>query len=130
MTAVDLASFVLPDERHLPFILHSWRGSGLPRAVMVRLLQKATARVCVTHVAGSPDDLIGWAAAVDGVLVYAYTRFHLRKNGYGALAIGAVVPDAAPVRCACWTPSAQRLADHGFPLVFDYRARMALERLA
>jgi hypothetical protein len=85
-TATDLAELAPLADEHLPFVTCSWRGSGLPGDTLRLLQRRPGLRLCVARVAGSPDDLIGWAASLDGVLVYAYTRFHLRRNGYAGRA--------------------------------------------
>ena len=101
MRPTDGCSFATMAPEHIPFVTSSWRGSGMGQTTLKRVITRPDARAVVAHVSGYPDQYIGWAASLRGVLVYVYVRGFLRKNGFGGLLIASVVPNAVPIHVAC-----------------------------
>jgi len=75
----------------------------------------------------NPDVRGGWAARQGGTLVFVYVRDWLRQSGIGSQ-LATKLTDAVPMRLAYWTPTAQAVRDHGFPLVYDRDAYQAIAR--
>ena len=94
---------------------------------LAALLRGELARTVVT-VPNGHDEALGWAAALGDVLVFAYVREQLRRNGFGAQMV-AQLTESAPVRIAYWTPSAREIRAAGFPIIFDRDAYEDIARI-
>ena len=79
---------------------------------------------------GYPDEQLGWAASVDGVLVFVYVRYHFRRKGLGTMLAAQVVDADGPIRLAYWTRAAGRMALGGYPIIHDVCAQSELARFA
>lgn len=133
---VDIAP-ALPS--HAPWVLATFREqvSRLPLTTRAQACQQTQAieriwrgrlgKVAVASPSGFPDELMGWALALDGALLFAYVSREFRQQGLGAALIAAVT-QGAPVPVAYWTPEAEAIAAHGFPIVYSIHAFRALCR--
>jgi hypothetical protein len=84
---------------------------------LAALLRGGLARMVVAAPNGY-EEALGWAVALGEVVVFAYVREQLRRNGLGSQMI-ARLTESVPVRVAYWTPSAAEIRAAGFPIVFD-----------
>ena len=115
---------------HWPFVLDSFRKSlsalahvQSPRAHVAgleRSLRGGLGRVIVATPAGHPDTFLGWAAAIDGALLFVYVPERLRRLGIARQMVADLF-SAAPVRLVYWTDTAERIARGGFPLIHDWQ---------
>lgn len=122
---------------HFGWILETFRGqiARLPECGRIlartesdalrRVLCAGIGRVVVAVPRGDDDGLIGWAASIDGRLVFAYVRELLRHKGIGGELIAAVV-DLAPVEAAYWTPDAEAMQARGYPIGYSIKAHRSL----
>ena len=120
-----------------PWILHSFRhqiggidgGPSLlaesQRRALERILRGGIGPAVVAVPVGFPTEFLGWAVAVDGRVLYAYVRSVFRRQGVGAQLVCAVT-DRVPVEVAYWTPEAQAIADHGWPIRYEIQAYRTL----
>lgn len=76
--------------------------------------------------AGGKPLLMGWAAVNRGVIVGAFTRFKLRRNGYASHLLDLLGIDTvagAPVGLMFWSPAASRIVAAGkrrlYPIPMD-----------
>lgn len=94
---------------------------------LAALMRGGLARV-VVMVPNGHAEVLGWAAALGDVLVFAYVRELLRCQGLGAHMVASLT-ESVPVRLAYWTPSAREIRAHGFPIVFDRDAYDDIARI-
>jgi len=102
-----------------------WPLARLESEAFSRLLRGKIASAALLTPVDYPEDFLGWVAALDGQVLYAYVRASLRRKGLGAALITAIT-DAAPVEVAYWTPDAQSMAVHGWPISYSASAYHAL----
>lgn len=96
------------------------------RRVLDRVLRDPRSRCVVAVPAGHPDDLLGWACAYDAALVFAYTRYVVRRKGVATVLVAELgLPIPLPV--VYWTRACSRIAATGKLLYFDVDA---LERIS
>lgn len=79
---------------------------------------------------GYPDEQLGWAASIDGVLVFVYVKYRFRRKGLGTMLAAQVLDSDGPIRLAYWTRAAGRMALGGYPIVHDSCAQSELARFA
>lgn len=79
---------------------------------------------------GYPDEPLGWAAAMDGGLVFLYVKYAFRRNGLGTTLAARVLDPDGPIRVAYWTRAASRMALGGYPIVHDMCVQSELARFA
>ena len=106
------------DAGHLPWIAstfsHQMRSVPLTTRRQAADLSGALARIvrgklgqtAIACPANEHDAGMGWAASLDGALLFAYVSEEFRRQGIGAALI-ATVTRAAPVQVAVWTESAE-----------------------
>ena len=121
---------VMARPAHWPFVLDSFRKSlfslahvSSPQAHVAgleRSLRGGLGRVIVATPAGHPDTFLGWAAAIDGALLFVYVPERLRRLGIARQMVADLF-SAAPVRLVYWTDTAERIARGGFPVVHDWQ---------
>lgn len=108
--------------------LEGAREAQAHREALGRLMCSSLGRVVLAVPTGYNDDFCGWAASIEGLLVFAYVRDDLRCGGIGGKMITALgIP--RPVGIAYWTDEAQQVQDHGFPLAYSQRAYLAMRAL-
>jgi hypothetical protein len=136
MTGVELVPYA---EKHAPFVVGTfadrllahpnvWHGKPVRehKKVLRQVLRHPAAGAIVAIPRGYPDDFVGWAAAFEGVLVFAFVRENLRRLGYARGMLAALGLDA-PIPVAYWTRDCSLMAAGGKPLFFDVPA---LDRLS
>lgn len=94
--------------------------AGIQTTALARILRSGVGRTVIIAPKGSTEEM-GWAVAVDGLLLFVYVRHVFRRQGLGAQLMCALT-DAAPIGVAYWTPEAESIAEHGFPLRYDIKA--------
>jgi hypothetical protein len=105
---------------HRAFVLDSFRRELLEVAPWTRELVAAHVEALdreLRHVASEvtvrvavlpgSDDIVGWAAARRGVLLFAYVKLVARERGIAAALVDAVVGGEMPIRLAYWTSAAR-----------------------
>lgn len=106
---------------------HTESQSYRHRDRLAALLRGGLARAVVA-VPNGHDEALGWAAALGGVVVFAYVREQLRRNGFGSQMVAQLI-ETAPIRVAYWTPSARDIRAAGFPIIFDRDAYEDIARI-
>lgn len=101
------------------------------RATLAKLLRDTRSSALIAVPKGHPDDLLGWALAIDGSLVFAYVRHIVRKRGIAsALLLGLGLSGQQPVPVVFWTRACSRMAANGCPLFFDTDSLEAVTAMA
>lgn len=98
-----------------------WGQSG----ALLRAVRQKAAKAVVAVPRGEGDWWAGWAASLDGALLFAYVRADFRRNGIG-IRLTRHATTASPVDVAYWTEDAQRMAAHGVDLRYSHDAYQAL----
>jgi GNAT superfamily N-acetyltransferase len=133
----DIVDIIPAQPAHWPWICATFREQVALLPLTTRSASRAQAdaiarvlrgRVCRAFAAvpqGFDDDLLGWSLGIDGDLIFAYVRDRLRRGGIGSQLMTAVT-DRAPIPVAYWTPEAEAMEAHGFPIHYDIHAFRAL----
>lgn len=99
-----------------------------------RALIDPDASTAVATPKGEPDELLGWAVGLRGILLYAYVRFPYRQGKIikrvGDTLIRMVANGETGYRAAMWTLDASRMAAHGYPIRYDLDAHCEFTKLA
>ena len=115
---------------------HVLRMPGCPRDVLdqahalIRAVHVHAASAVVASLVGQPDAWLGWAAVLDGRILFAYVRAEFRCNGIG-LELAGSLTERVPLEVAYWTDDVQGMADHGIPVRYSleaYRSLLAFVR--
>lgn len=133
----DIVDIIPARATHVHWILSTF----LEQISMLPLTSRAAARAQTDAVArilrsgigsaisavprGFDDDLLGWSLGLEGAVLYVYVRDHLRRGGIGSQLMTAAT-DRAPIPVAYWTPEAEAMEAHGFPVHYDIHAFRAL----
>lgn len=124
---------------HMGFVLDSFREClrGFvtdPKAHATRLerdIRGGLGRFIVATPSGSPEFFLGWAAMMDGALLFAYVPMALRGRGVARQMVADLfATPVAPLRLVYWTDAAQRAQEQGFPIQQDWRAFRQREHAA
>ena len=99
---------------HVDELERDWRGRG---------------QVVIVTPIGHPETFLGWAASSAGALVFAYVPQGLRGFGFASQLVASLF-DVAPVRLVYWTDAAEKICEHGFPIVHDWREFARRQRFA
>jgi GNAT superfamily N-acetyltransferase len=107
--------------------LTPWSVARAQGDALARILRGGLGRSAVVVPRGEEyhGDTLGWAAALDGRILFAYVREPLRRQGFGAQLITSLT-NLVPVPVAYWTPEIEQVAAHGFPVCYDIHAFRAL----
>jgi GNAT superfamily N-acetyltransferase len=93
-----------------------------------RLLRDPRARTVIASLENYPDQVFGWACAIDGALWFAYVGKEYRRWGLGSqLAIELGI--APPFPLVYWTHHAEKIhRERAYPIAWDWRALRAVNR--
>jgi GNAT superfamily N-acetyltransferase len=100
------------------------------RDALARILRGGLGSAVVASPIGFPEEEGGFAVALGGALLFAYVRNDFRRQGIARKMLQALTL-RTPVEAAYWTPEAEAIAAHGFPLRYDinaYRSLLAFVR--
>lgn len=131
-------------EAHGAFVAGTFRASlqdNLPwslgdvkphRVTLTHVLRSPKAQALVAVPKGHPDDLLGWAAAYDGALVFAYVRHIVRKRGIATALMEALGlrDERFAIPVVFWTRACSRIAADGRALFFDTDTLEAISAMA
>lgn len=106
-----------------------WGSPSQNRKVLSRVLRDHQCRAVVLAPKGHPDQVIGWAASINGALLFDHVRPELRAVIPELLAVNALDLDP-PIPVAFWTRTHARRAAAGWHAFFDTRALEAVTRMA
>ena len=133
----DIVDIIPAQPSHWPWICATFleQGALLPLTTrtaasaqadaLERVLRGGMCRAFSAVPQGFTDDLLGWSLGLDGALIFAYVRDHLRRGGIGSQLMTAAT-DRIPIPVAYWTPEAEAMEAHGFPIHYDIHAFRAL----
>lgn len=97
-------------------------------AELDRLVRSPVARTVVASLESRPDQVFGWAMAVDGTLWFAYVGKDYRRWGLGSQLATSLV-GSTPMPLTYWTHHAEKIhREHSYPLTWDWRAFKAVDR--
>jgi hypothetical protein len=110
-------------EAHEAFVKSSWcKGAREPWETLAARLRRPDTRCLVAHLPGDPDSLLGWAAAADGAIVWAYSRElygKVRRRGLmTSLLLELGVDVSEPTPCLYWSPAAAAIAARGYRIFY------------